>query len=343
MFNEDAANSSNAEGTSITLFLTLEMWIPFVPLLCKRLQSTVCRSQAINLLIACSFLFLPHTITFPGYHWDCSDWAPVSDSGNNHHNANGISGNSSTSGSRKIINLHEISSHEVRDSESNSDNSQIELTGEDVQRLNGNGLNGRRKGFVGSSSSSIDTTSVDNSLSEVRRHNMRIRINGVKEEDEEEDEDDDRTSDVCDRLLDHSNGRDNNSSGLAGNIEDIEFVDTSPCDKYVTHPNSYLPVYHSITDVNGSDGGFSSSNGSQWISSGDVSSSTLINNKQQPLTTTGNSTTGHKTDVSSCLIDKTSMTATDTTSAAAVINGKKDGTNATSELTIACDPESTLV
>lgn len=123
-------------------------------------------------------------------------------------------------------------------------------------------------------------------------------------------------------------------------MDDIEFADHSPTtekysERYVTHPNSYLPVYQSISDVNGggSDGGFS---GSQWISSGDV-----------------NSTTKSRSEVSS--MDNTSLTAVSVikgrkpdpsnSSTYSLIRNNEKGFDATSDAgsAAACDLESTFV
>ena len=187
-----------------------------------------------------------------------------------------------------------------------------------MQRLNGSGLNGRRKGFVGSSSSSIDT-SVENSLTEIKRHRKTRITNGVKEEDEEQE--------------DGGGGGGNStreSSALTG-IDDIEFADHSPSDKYVTHPNSYLPVYQSISDVNGSDGGSGFGSGSQWISSGDVNCPKM------------------RSEVSSA--DNTSLTAVtvmkgrkDSSSSYSLIRNNEKGFDAASDAgSAACDLESTFV
>lgn len=172
-----------------------------------------------------------------GYHWDCSDWALVNDG---QHQS-------------RPTHLLEVSAQEVRDSESNSDNSQIELTGEDVRRLSITGLNSRRKGFVGSSSSSLETSVTEtNPSSEIRRLARECTSNGVREEDEED----------VDTV--------HESSGLLG-LEDIEFADRSPSDKYVSHPNSYLPIYQTIgADIEGSEGGMSCDQ--NWTSTGDVHS-----------------------------------------------------------------------
>lgn len=182
---------------------------------------------------------------------------------------------------------------------------------------------------MGSSSSSIDT-SVENSLSEIKRHRKTRITNGVKEEDEEHE--------------DGSGGGGGDStresSALTATIDDIEFADHSPSDKYVTHPNSYLPVYQSITDMNGSDAGSGQfSSGSQWISSGDI-----------------NSTSKTKCDVSpaaATVTDNNSMSLTTVT----VMKGRKDspssyslirnndkGFDAASDAgSAACDLESTFV
>ena len=185
---------------------------------------------------------IPPFIIVLGYHWDTSDWALINDS----HNQ------------RKPPLLLEVSASEVRDSESNSDNSQIELPGDDVRRLSVTGINGRRKGFVGSSSSSLETSLTENNASSEMRSRLtrQSTSNGVREDVREEEEDVDTVHE---------------SSGLSG-LDDIDFADRSPSDKYASHPNSYLPIYQSIAgDIEGSEGGFSSDQ--NWASSGDVRSS----------------------------------------------------------------------
>ena len=224
---------------------------------------------------------------YPGYHWDCSDWALVEDQ--SHARA-------------ATLNLHEVSTCEVQDSESNSENSQIELlTTEERRRLNRAGSN-RRKGFVGSS-----LTSLENGYGYSRASNSIT--NGLTEEDE--DIDDDET------LHAGSNGRSNETSALLG-LDDIEFADQSPSseNKYAAHPNSYLPVvYCDSTNgdvMNGSDtteGGFDGSG--QWnTSNGDVDSMRT----RSALTTTNSST------------DNVSLTAVSVTNHMISINGKKPTT-----------------
>lgn len=184
-----------------------------------------------------------HALT--GYHWDCSDWALINE---NHNHSN------------KPVHLLEVSTNEVRDSESNSDNSQIEMTGDDVRRLSSSGLNGRRKGFVGSSSSSLETSLTENNpSSEIRRVAIQCTSNGVMEEDEED-------VDTVHETI-----------GLLA-LDDIEFADRSPSDKYASHPNSYLPIYQSIAgEMEGSEAVLTS-NDHHWVSSGDVISTKTKSN-----------------------------------------------------------------
>jgi len=198
-----------------------------LPLTLQVMQLKV-RVLSFTLMSSCLILIEDETLFQPlilisfvsclGYHWDCSDWALINDS----HNQQSMQQHQ---GNKHL----EVSTNEVRDSESNSDNSQIELTGEDVRRLSIR--NGRRKGFVGSSSSSLETSLTENNRKPVRG----CTSSQVMEEDEQEDV--------------------HESTGLLS-LDDIEFADRSPSDKYASHPNSYLPIYQSIAgDMDGSDGG----------------------------------------------------------------------------------------
>jgi len=209
-----------------------------------------------------------------GYHWDCSDWALLNDGGT----PNGHIGSQGQRGHPPHL-LVEVSAHEVRDSESNSDNSQIELTGEDVRRLSGL-VNSRRKGFVGSSSSSLETSLTEStsngrppSGSELKRHTKLSITNGLKEEEEENDRDD--------------NDENRETTGLLSALDDIDYVDRSPSEtnnKYgIAHPNSYLPIYQPVNGGDGegfSDGGFNTPtpvHGWMTSSTGDVNNSTSKN------------------------------------------------------------------
>lgn len=167
-------------------------------------------------------------------------------------------------------------------------------------------------------------------MTEIRRHRKTRITNGVKEEDEEQDED---------GIIGNGGGNSTRDSSALTGIDDIEFADHSPSDKYVTHPNSYLPVYQSISDVNGggSDGGgscFGSGGGSQWISSGDV-----------------NGTTKTRSEASSSN-DNTSLTAMtvmkirkDSSSSYSLLRNNEKGFDAASDAgsAAACDLESTFV
>lgn len=157
----------------------------------------------------------------------------------------------------------------------------------------------------------------------MKRHRKTRITNGVKEEDEEQE-------DGGSGGGEEGGNSTRQSSALTG-VDDIEFADHSPSDKYVTHPNSYLPVYQSISDMHGSDAGSGFGSGSQWISSGDVNS------------------TKTKSEVSSA--DNNSLTAVtvmkgrkDSSSSYSLIRNNDRGFDAASEAgSAACDLESTFV
>lgn len=204
-----------------------------------------------------------------GYHWDCSDWALIED-----HPKPQLQ-----------TAMLEVSVVEVRDSESNSDNSAIELvvTNEQAQAIK-RPVNQRRKALQQAAAASptttnsttnptiITTTTNCNGASSASSTNghSRLPVNGgnhsyslvppsrkaVHHETEEEDE----------------SGPSASASLLAidEQIQEFEYADdslpSSPI-KYISHPNEYLPVYRSNGDVNGSEDGMSSN----WTSSdGDI-------------------------------------------------------------------------
>lgn len=164
---------------------------------------------------------------------------------------------------------------EVRDSESNSDNSTIELvvSNEQAQAIK-RPVNQRRKALqaatTSSNSATITTTVTTNcnggsSVATTDGHGRQAIVNGANNYSLSPTTKRDES-----RHAEEESGPSASVSLLAIDGNDFEYADdslpSSPI-KYISHPNEYLPVYRSNGDVNGSEDGMSSN----WTSSdGDI-------------------------------------------------------------------------
>ncbi|KAI1286847.1 Fat-like cadherin-related tumor suppressor -like protein [Halotydeus destructor] len=168
-----------------------------------------------------------------GYHWDCSDWAMMEES------------------TKPLANILEVSVAEVRDSECNSVDSQLDLVlaNEQAAPVRKRSAPIRRKTFTISTHSASNgqnghTPTVSPAEDEGSGGNL---VNNQEDEASE-----------ASALL-----------TLCDQVSELDYVDdsmpSSPA-MYNSHPDDYLPVYRSVSDVNGSDGSFSAN----WKSSCDI-------------------------------------------------------------------------